>query len=349
MTDAIPAADRAVLDHWWATFSATGELPPELPRLQGRLIRAVHRGELPSGPVFVKVMTFPRAKDRLRYLLRMLPGEHEARLLGTVAAAGIPCPVVVEWRTARQFALPIRSMLVLRALPVAATPESDTLQRLHDEAALTLRLLRAGIEHRDLHRGNFVRLQSGELAVLDLQSVAAHGRDLTVDRRRVLAAAARLLRDQLQAPAEHAECLRQAGLLGTAAELAAALQQAALDRATFQLGRVRRCLQESTEFTWRLCWWGREYRLRAGLGPGRWSAVGGSGRRAWLGQRHLQLAEGRAPFFRGYAQKWWWLGSGSALYVPPASDERIHVEVQAALAGWDRAVGMARGRHMEAM
>ena len=78
------AADAAVVARWWQHFVATGRLPAELPLVQGRLVRAVHRGELPSGPVFVKVMTFPRGKDRLRYLLRALPGEHEARMLAAV-------------------------------------------------------------------------------------------------------------------------------------------------------------------------------------------------------------------------------------------------------------------------
>lgn len=346
MTDDVAAADRAVLDRWWRTLCATGALPPELPRQQGRLIRAVHRGELPSGPVFIKVMTFPRAKDRLRYLLRALPGEHEARLLERVAAAGIPCPVVVACRTARRRLLPGLSMLVLRALPTAAEQDADPLQLLHDQAALTVRLLRAGIEHRDLHGGNFLRLRTGELAVLDLQSVVARGRDLTADRRVATAAAARLLRDVVEPQPAHGAALQRAGLLA-AAEVAPALSRAAAERARYANGRLFRCLQDGTEFTWRLRWWGIEHRLREGLADGRWVPFGARARQAWLGQRALQLAGDRALFFRGYAQKWWWLGGGGALYVPAASDERIQAEAQAALAGWGRVVTMARGRHAE--
>ena len=73
---------------------------------------------LEKGRAFFKVMAFPRAKDRLRYLLRSLPGTHEARMLGRVAVAGIPCPQVLAVRSARRLGMPYRSLLVLRALPV---------------------------------------------------------------------------------------------------------------------------------------------------------------------------------------------------------------------------------------
>ena len=351
MNDGAATADQPVLDRWWATLCATGALPPELPRQQGRLIRAVHRGELPSGPVFVKVMTFPRGKDRLRYLLRALPGEYEARLLAAVAAAGIPCPQVVACRTSRRWLLPERSMLVLRALPVvkpAVVSVGEPKQRLHDAAALVVRLLQAGIEHRDLHAENFVRLQSGALAVLDLQSASLRGRDLTVDRRLAIAAAARLVRDEADAGAAF-ECMHSAGLLRDAEEGAAAARAAAAAHARYRRARVLRCLRDGTEFTWRLRWWGLQHQRREGLGDGRWFVAGSDARRAWLGQRTLQLHSERAPFFRGYAQKWWWLGGGGALYVPPASDERIQAEVQEALAGWNRFVALARGHHVEAM
>jgi hypothetical protein len=190
MTAAAHPDDGAVLQRWWNEFASTGRLPNDLEPVQARLVRAVHRGELPSGPVYVKVMTFPRAKDRLRYLLRALPGAHEARMLRATAAAGIVCPEVVFVRTARRFGLPHRSMLVLRALAVRS-PALDPAARLLGEAAVAARLLAAGIVHRDLHGENFVELQDGRLAVLDLQSAAMVRRPPGAAAR--IRAAARLL------------------------------------------------------------------------------------------------------------------------------------------------------------
>jgi hypothetical protein len=47
--------------------------------------------------------------------------------------------------------------------------------------------------------------------------------------------------------------------------------------------------------------------------------------------------------FRGFFQKWWWLGGGAALYVPRAcGDERIQSEVRAASLGTDGHVDLTR-------
>ena len=83
-------ADRAVLERWWtACLAQPGTLPDDLEPVFARLIRAVGRGELPdAGPVFVKVMSFPRWRHRLRYAVRPLPGVHEARMLERARVAG---------------------------------------------------------------------------------------------------------------------------------------------------------------------------------------------------------------------------------------------------------------------
>ncbi|HEX6811307.1 MAG TPA: lipopolysaccharide kinase InaA family protein [Planctomycetota bacterium] len=330
------AADRETIDRWWQTFAATGRLPAELELVQGRLVRAVHRASLPSGPVYVKVMTFPRGKDRLRYLLRALPAVHEARLLRATAAAGIACPEVVGVRTERRGLLPARSMLVLRALAVRPGPERDLRAQLADEAALAMRLLAAGILHRDLHSGNFVRLLDGSLAVLDLQSATLRSGPC-LSRRCRLATAARLVRERpgLE-PEVAAAALVQSGLVRDAAESETVRLRAARERGRFWRSRIRRCLQESTEFTLRTGLRGRLYRTRGELGDGRWWHGGGRElRRAWLGQRALHLRDGRAPLFPAFFQNWWWLGGGAALYVPRACrEDRIRAEVQAASAGF---------------
>lgn len=337
---ALPATDAAIVESWWQHFVATGRLPAELPLVQGRLVRAVHRGELPSGPVFVKVMTFPRGKDRLRYLLRALPAEHEARMLAAVGAAGVPCPEVVAVRTQRRLGLPARSLLVLRALPLAAAAGGDAepLARLSEAAAIVRTLLQAGIEHRDLHDGNFVRLADGRLAVLDLQSARQRRGG---DRAR-LGAAARLVRDRQEPSEALAAALQAGGLVRDAGERARVFAQRHADERRFQRSRALRCLRESTGFTWRLRASGREFRRRDCPADGRWVRGGAELRQAWIGQWCLESAGGSAsggPVFGAYFQNWWWLGGGGALYVPAALDDaQVAAAVQRASAGWRRSV-----------
>jgi hypothetical protein len=295
----------------------------------------VGRGTLPSGPVYVKVMTFPRAKDRLRYLLRALPAAHEARMLRATAAAGIACPEVVDARTGRVGLLPARSMLVLRALAARQAAEPDPRARLVDEAALALRLLAAGIVHRDLHSSNFVRLQDGTLAVLDLQSATLRGRPCATPRSRI-AVAARLVRERAELePGVAAAALIQANLVRDAVESEHVRLRATRESARYWRSRIRRCLQESTEFTRCCSLRGCLYRTRGELGEGRWWHGGRELRMAWLGQRARHLLEGRPPLFPAFFQNWWWRGGGAALYVPRACSEgRIEVEVQEASAGF---------------
>ncbi len=342
------AEDRETLERWWNTFAATGRVPSELELVKGRLVRTVYRGTLPSGPVYVKVMTFPRGKDRLRYLLRALPAVHEARLLRATAAAGIACPDVVDVRWERRLCLPSRSFLVLRALPGRDGPEPDPHARLVAEAALAVRLLEAGIVHRDLHSGNYLRCSDGTLAVLDLQSATLrNGPCLT--RRARIAAAARLVRERPElAPAAAAAALEQAGLVG-GVETTQVLGMAARERARFRRSRVRRCLLESTEFTRRVRLRGCLYQTRGELGDGRWWHGGRALRRAWLGQRALHVFAGRPPLFTAFFQNWWWLGGGASLYVPRAcSEARIEAEVQAASAGFAQFQAFIEGRESEA-
>ncbi|MBL8754989.1 MAG: phosphotransferase [Planctomycetes bacterium] len=336
----LPAADLAQIDALWHTFVASGEVAAGWQRVQGRLVRAVHRGVLPSGPVHVKTMAFPRAKDRLRYLVRALPAAHEARMLRAVAAAGIPCPEVLDVRTLRRRGLPFRSMLVLRTMPLAEPghpADADPWQRLRAEAELAMALLRAGIVHRDLHTGNFVRLADGRLAVLDLQSASLRAPG-PPGRRLALAAAARLLRDRTGLDLEPAcAVLVAVGLLADGSDAAGLERRLRAERAHFERTRVCRCLCTSTEFTVATGLAGRTFQRRGDLGPGRWVRGDRTFFHAWLGQRALHLATGRTPLFPAMFRKWWWLGGGVALYVPaPCSDARIEPEVRAASAGWTR-------------
>jgi hypothetical protein len=339
----VDAADQAEIERWWRRFVDTGRLPAGLPLVQGRLVRAVHRGLLPSGPVFVKVMTFPRGKDRLRYLLRALPGQHEAKLLAATEAAGIVCPEVVAVRGARRRGMPFRSMLVLRALE-QRDEEATVDERLAAEAVLAARLLAAGIVHRDLHSGNFLLLADGRLAVLDLQSASLALRRPGPARR--VATAVRLLQDRAGLPhAAAAAALLQSGLLRDESEVERAWAAVAVARAHFVRGRIRRCLAESTEFTRRRGLRGVLHRTRGELGEGRWLSGGRELRRAWLGQRAAHVLDGQTPIFRAYLQKSWWFGGGGGLYAPRAcSEETIEAGLRNAIAAYERHADRIEGR-----
>lgn len=332
-------ADQQVLAYWWQTFVATGELPPELVRVQGRLIRAVHRGELPSGPVHIKTMTFPRKKDRLRYAFRALPAVHEANMLALTRAASIPCPEVVDVRVQRRALLPHRSMLVLRSLSLSDLAANPS-KRLEQEIEVTKRLVTAGIHHRDLHTENFVLMASGELAVLDMQSASRIRLGQTSLSMVRLAVASRLLRDRDEQERAHALVrMRSIGLLQSDHECESVNTRIGRQQRHYQDSRVRRCLLNSTEFSRHTQPSGVEYRLRGELPPGRWWRGGRSLRTAWIGQRARHLQEGTPPVFAAFFQKWWWLGGGAALYVPAqCEDERIEVEVQSASSAAIRSV-----------
>lgn len=330
MADAVER-DGPVLEGWWQAFVTTGRIPDELRHVQGRLIRAVHRGELPSGDVHIKTMSFPRAKDRLRYAFRALPAVHEANLLRAVRQAGLPCPEVVAVRTRRRFGLPHRCMLVLRTLPLTTEAE-DPLQRLDDEIDMAMALLAAGIHHRDLHRENFVRTTSGQLCVLDLQSASVIGAARARSSRVRLATATRLLRDRDAGGRERALLrMRATGLLANDTEVPSVISRTATEEEHFWEGRIRRCLTNSTEFERRVHPSGIEYRARGVLPEGRWWHGQGNLRDAWIGQRRRYMTGGPLPVFAAFFQKWWWLGGGGSLYVPfTCVDDRIEVEVRTA-------------------
>lgn len=334
--------DRAVLDAWWNEFVATGALPKALTFVQGRLIRAVGRGELPSGPVFVKVMSFPRAKDRLRYALRSLPAVHEASWLAGMRYAQVPAPEVVDVRVLRRAGLPFRSMLVLRALPVVQEQGRTPLQVLADQAAIAHRLLHFGVWHRDLHPDNFVRLADGQLALLDLQSMqwiavpnSKQGTKPALARgaatiRAGRDMAARLLAEAVDVPVEDARAvLVQAGLVADQdARLIPEAQGICLH---YLRKRVLRCVATSTEFQRRGAVFG-ECRLRAAPSDGPWQS--GPGMRAcWMGQRLLQLLERRPPVLAALAFSPW---GARVQWIAPVTDARQAQELAVLRAACER-------------
>ena len=202
----LTVADRAQLQRWWEESVACGGLPDDVEPVQARLIRVVGRARLPdAGEVYLKVMGFPRPKDRLRYLFRALPAQHEARMLAVLTESGIPCPAVLDARGRRTFGIPRLSFLVLRGLDrVDRQPDGSEIARLAGELA------KAGVFHPDLHRGNQLPLVDGRLAVLDLHSARLARPGLS--RRQRLIVAARLIGEPGPL-AEDCVPLVQAGLL----------------------------------------------------------------------------------------------------------------------------------------
>jgi len=308
------ASDDPVLAQWiaWAA-EHPGRLPPGVEPVQTRLIRAVGRGVLASGrPAFVKVMGFPRPRDRLRYWLRPLPAPHEAAMLAAARAAGIPCPEVLAVVQRRdRFGAPCASMLVTAGLDVLP----DVVPRLYGCSALAARLADAGIAHPDLHAANFVQLRDGGCAVLDLQSARRRARPLRRAAR--LRMAARLLASDWPEPELPGDTVI-AGLI-RAEDLPRALHRAAAMRARALRGRVLRCLRESTEFTVLRRPWGVLIQRRNLAPGGVWRAGGRELIRVWIGARFCEVADGQRSPLGALFRKSWWFPGRSSVYIAGAN------------------------------
>ncbi len=292
----VPHEARVRLEEWVRSCAVSpGALPPGVEHVQSRLIRAVGRGEIPSvGTAFVKVMGFPRGKDRLRYVHRTLPGRHEAQVLDIVAARapGLPVPEVLAWAGSRSFGcVPRVSVLVTRGLEVdAEAPVPDLAARI----AAARQLCDAGVEHGDLHPDNFVRLVDGRTAALDLQSASVHAGSLGVGAR--LRVVAKLIESEDGSAVDAAV---DGGLLrATEREVAchhvARLRVQTIDR------RVRRCLQESSEFVRNIGVAAVRHARRGS--PAESALVRLPARDAlplWIGDRVLEVIDGRVPLLTG--------------------------------------------------
>ena len=308
----LTAADRDRCDRWWGECLARSGLPADVEPVKTRLIRQVGRARLPdAGEVYLKVMNFPRSKDRLRYLFRALPCHHEARMLRVVAELGIPCPEVLQVRGSRAFGLPRLSMLVMRALDRSESePVGGAM------AALAGKLAKAGVFHPDLHRNNYVLLSDGRLAVLDLHSAKRLSPGLSRAQR--LSMAARLIGGS-PSLAEDPSALVQAGLL-RAQDVEIAERRAQLLARDQTIRQIRRCLRDSTEFQLRRKWNGVLYQRRSGLCGGTWIDGGPELRQWWIGDRALEVLEQRPPGLRALFQKTLWLPGRHSVYIAEPLD-----------------------------
>lgn len=325
--------DLEVVERWWQHGLAHGALAPDVEPVLTRLVRTVGRGSLPDGGlVFVKLMAFPRLRHRLRYALRSLPACREAHMLSIAHRAGIvvPRPVAV-WT--RRDVLPRLSMLVTEALDVAPEPPGDA-----DVARAAAALATAGIYHPDLNPGNFLQLTSGQTAVLDLQSARALGGPLRGRRRAAMAA--KLL-------SERTDCtgpLVDAGLID-ATQADHAQRDAAQIRLAGGIRRIRRCLQESTEFAVRRRFSGTWFERRALAGEASERRSGGRELiRMWVGERALEVLEDRPPMLRALFRKSWWLPGRHSVYICAPSRGLSPEEGQTLLWGYERLRAMTTGR-----
>lgn len=328
--------DAEVLERWWRhCLSNPGSLPPDVEPVLTRLVRAVGRGVLPDrGPVFVKVMSFPRLRHRLRYALRALPAVHEARMLGRARAAELTVPDVVLARALRAWGLPRQSMLVTAALDVVDDVPSP---RPVAEAARSM--ADAGIHHPDLNPGNFAALEGGGIGLFDLQSARFLRTPLPARRR--LAMAAKLL-------SERPDCgsaLVEAGLIESSG-LSDAERHAGEIRTAGCLRRIRRCLKHSTEFRVVRRWNGTLFERRA-LGPGSAGCIEGGSElvRYWIGERALEVLDGRPPLLRALFRKSWWFPGKHSVYIGEPGSERLSpAEGRALLEGHQRFLTVKTGR-----
>eukprot|EP00904_Undaria_pinnatifida_P001948 jgi/Undpi1/11754/HiC_scaffold_37.g14049.m1 len=313
-------------------------LPADLEPVQVRLIRGVGKGVLPdAGEVFVKVMAFPRSRDRWRYAFRALPGPHEAHLLEKVRAGGVPAPEPLAWVGRRRFGIPSASLLVTRALPVVD-------RELEPEAVglLVRDLFECGLYHPDLNLGNFASLADGGLATLDLQS--ARWRTSLPLRERIRMVA-RVLYEFCSERAD--EALAALELLPEDAMAEARIQAADLGRQAL-LRRVRRCLLTSTEFRRTFGLGQVRYQRRSSDGEGMRPIVVSAreGRCLWIGDRVLELTRDRTPSLGAFVHKSWWFPGKPSVYIADVTgrpaDEELRVTL---LEGYEDYLRLLSGQH----
>jgi hypothetical protein len=247
---------------------------------------------------------------------------------------------VLAVRTERRALLPHRSLLVLAALPTAADA-AEPGAALRERAQLARRLCDHGLYHPDLNPDNFVRLQDGRLAVLDVQSMRRTVRRAAASR----AMASRLLLEASALPAAAARAiLTEAGLARPGDR---GLEALAVEEAHRWLRqRIARCLHTSTEFVRRRGpgpW--IEHRRRGELPEGRWHPGGKELLRCWLGQRLLEVLCGRPPRLPAFRRKWAWLPGVRSVYIPAAiAQERVPDELRVLAEGYLEFGWILRGR-----
>jgi hypothetical protein len=177
-------------------------------------------------------------------------------------------------------------------------------------------LAKAGVFHPDLHPGNQLPLVDGRLAVLDLHSARLARPGLS--RRQRLIVASRLIGEPGPL-AEDPVPLVRAGLLQDA-ELVVVRRLVARNSRRQLVARVRRCFRHSTEFQRCVQWNGVLYQRRGPMSGGTWIFGGRELVRWWIGDRALEVFEGRPPALRALFRRATWLPGRHSVYIEKPLD-----------------------------
>ncbi len=153
-------------------------------------VRTVARLPGPEGELFCKRFRVLRPGTRLLHLVKPSPARREWAVLRHLRAAGVACPEPVLLGEERARGLLAGSVLATRAIDDAeeatlvverlrAAGEVEARRRLLESlAAAADALLRAGLDHPDLHLGNFLVRADGGLVALDMHSARVRARPL---------------------------------------------------------------------------------------------------------------------------------------------------------------------------
>ena len=189
--------DPALADWLRTTLAPAARAPESLPGaavIKHNRVRSVVRVEAPGGALYVKRFRLLRCVDRLAHLVRATAARREWTALRAVARAGIPCPAPVVLGEERSGGLVVGSVLATREVAgareltlaldqarAAGQPREPLLAPL---ARIVRRLFEAGVDHPDLHLGNFLLAPDGELVALDLHSARLRRGPLGASARR---------------------------------------------------------------------------------------------------------------------------------------------------------------------
>jgi len=278
-----------------------------------RTVLRVSDPDDPEGPgLYLKRYKFRTFRERAKHLFVPTKPATEWRICRALQAAGIPTCDVLAIAVRRRRGLPREGFLVSREIPDAVDLKQLLEVRLpavekeqpgfrqeviEELAKLTACLADGGFEHRDYHRGNLLvrpDAPAGErLYVLDLHRI----RRGQVGRRGMVRMLAALAGSSLRPPLLHeyyyaflnAVLRNGQGGPGPSREETMRLRDDA-SRKQRQLwrrrmgSRTRRCLVESTMFTWEkaggfVIHRRRDFAVDAALGAveAHWSAIAGDG------------------------------------------------------------------------
>jgi tRNA A-37 threonylcarbamoyl transferase component Bud32 len=189
--------DPALADWLRTTLAPAARAPESLPGaavIKHNRVRSVVRVEAPGGALYVKRFRLLRCVDRLAHLVRATAARREWTALRAVARAGIPCPAPVVLGEEKRGGLVVGSVLATRevagareltlALDQARAAGASREPLLTPLARIVRRLFEAGVDHPDLHLGNFLLAPDGELVALDLHSARLRRGPLGASARR---------------------------------------------------------------------------------------------------------------------------------------------------------------------